>query len=157
MSALSDEKRLTLGAWVTFTAGIIPFIFGLVTLFFTWTSYLNPDAPFLAMMPPGSDASFTLNEVRQFNASLADELVTSKHVHYSILMAVGILIMTLSVFGLRQRLKWSWFVLVITILLVGWNDAVTALSFGNLPVPLVPAMLATIGLVLARKPIFSRT
>lgn len=148
------EKRLKLGAWIVFAAGAIPLVVGVLSVYFNWISYLHPDAPFRAILPPGAQASFTLNEVRQFNAQLGGELTTSKHVHYSILIAVGVLIMTLSFFGLRQRLKWSWWALLLTIILVGWNDAVTALAFGHVPVPLVPAILASIGLALAWKPIF---
>lgn len=150
------DRQLRLGAWLVFAAGAIPFVVGALSVYFNWVSYLNPDAPFRAILPPGAEATFTLSEVRGFNDQLGGELTTSKHVHYSILSAVGILIMTLSYFGLRQRLKWSWWVLVVTILLVGWNDAFTSLAFGHVPVPLVPATLATIGLVVAWRPIFSR-
>jgi hypothetical protein len=149
------DKRLKLGAWTVFAAGAIPFVVGVLSVYFNRMSYLRPDAPFRAILPPGAEASFTLNEVRQFNEQLGRELTTSKHVHYSILVAVGVLIMTLSLFGLRQRMKWSWWVLLVTIVLVGWKDAVTSLAFGHIPVPLVPAILASVRLALAWKPIFS--
>lgn len=154
MAESRKKWRLRIAVFLVFIAGSIPFLVGLSILVFTWISYFYPDEPFRAVLPPGGQAPFTLNEVRSFNDMLGIELITSKHVHYSILTAVGILIMTLAQFGLRKKLRWSWYVLVVTILLVGWNDAITSFVFGFVPVPIIPATLATIGLYLARKPLF---
>lgn len=148
------SKRLKYGSTLVLIAGSIPFLVGLSTVFFVWLSVAQPDKPWRAIMPPGTEASFTLNDIRKFNKDLGDEFVMAKHVHYCILTAVGLLIMVLSLFGLRRREKWAWLVLVVTILLVGWNDAITTLSYGQLPFPIVPALLATIGLGLCWSEIF---
>jgi hypothetical protein len=129
-------------------------LFGLLTVAFVWGSYAHPDEPWRASMPPGSMASFSLAGVRAYNAQLADEVVTAKYVEYSNLFAVGVIIMALAQFGLKQRQRWSFWLLVVTILLVGWNDGVTALVFDQVPVAFVPASLATLGLLIARPEIF---
>ena len=148
------STRLRWGANLTIVAGAIPSVFGLVTIAFLWWSYAHPDGPWRAAMPPGSTASFSLAGVRAYNARLADEVVTAKYVEYSNLFAVGIVIMTLAQFGLKQRQRWAFWLLMMIILLVGWNDGVTALVFDQLPVPFVPAGLATLGLLIASPEIF---
>ena len=139
---------------MTVVAGAIPTVFALVTIAFVWWSCVHPDEPWRAGMPPGSRASFSLAGVRTYNAQLADEVVATKYVQYSHLLAVGIIIMTLAHFGLRQRQRWSFWLLAATILLVGWNDGLTTLAFGQTPIPFVPAALATIGLLIAGPGIF---
>jgi hypothetical protein len=148
------STRLRWGANVTAVAGAIPCLFGLVTIAFLWWSHAHPDEPWRAGMPPGSRASFSLADVRACNAQLADEVVSAKYVQYSSLFAVGIVIMALAQFGLKQRQRWSFWLLMVTILLVGWNDGVTTLVFDQAPIPFVPAGLATLGLLIARPEIF---
>ena len=149
-----SSRRLRLGANLTIAAGAMPFFVGLTTLGFLWLSYAHPDDSWRASMPPGSRSSFSLSGIRAFNNDLGQEIVAAKHVHYSILIAVGIIIMALAQFGLKQKQRWSWYLLIVTIILVGWNDGFTTLFFGQPPVPFVPAGLATIGLFLARSEIF---
>jgi hypothetical protein len=154
MSASSElPKGLRLGSTLTFLGGL--FVFSVGTWFFV--QFLIGQAHPAEPWPAGqfTPAPYSLDDIAACNPTLADDFVLAQHIQFVNVMNTGFVIMLLSIFGLRRYLRWSWYSILATALWVGLNDAL-ALFQGHQPlVPLIPAAIVLVGLILTHGPVFS--
>ncbi|MBI1926244.1 hypothetical protein HYR99_18595 [Candidatus Poribacteria bacterium] len=166
MSNSTKDLLLKIGVVFIILAGLFPFGLGLINYIRYQISYNNPDDPWtprVAVEP----APYSLNDIRaipdgaiigknieKFGGTLADNLVGVTETGFVNIMLSGVATIVLTLFGLRKRLKWTFFLLLV---IAGWgglNDVIALLRAGAFLLPVFPVIFDTIGLLLTVPAIF---
>ncbi|MCB0420182.1 MAG: hypothetical protein KDD61_04255 [Bdellovibrionales bacterium] len=88
-----------------------------------------------------------------------DVILMLLQVAYSNLMLTGFTLMGLAYFGIRNRIRWTWYLFILGAW-PGLNDFVATLwryvndDGGFFPVPIFPVLIGAVGLILTRKEVF---
>ncbi len=157
MTSTTQElpRNLKIGSTMTFITGMFPFLVGLAGFVYFIIGVRNPDGPWLSGQFPFGPTSYTLTEIRNFNETLGTDFVLAQHIQFANVINTGFVVMVLSIFGLRQFHKWSWFTLLAIFLWVGLNDVIALVNAGQFPVPAIAEILGLTGLFIARPAIFN--
>ena len=155
-SAGSLPKSLRFGSLLVALAGLVPFTVASILFVAFLKSEANPSGPWLSGQIPPGPASYTLNQIADFNAELAQDFVTAQHIEFVNVINTGFVVIVLALYGLRRYQKWAWYTILATFLWVGLNDALALFKAHEPPIPLIPEVVGVIGLFIARPAIFGR-
>ena len=168
-AAREIPRNLKIGSTLVFITGLFPTLTSLSFYICFWIGYLNPGDPWLSgQFPPGwpAPSRYTLNDIRHFDtvhkqydvhqhkSFVATDFVLGQHIEFANILNTGVMVLVLTIFGLRRYQKWSWYVILGIFLWVGLNDGIAAIIAGNPPVPLIAEAIGIAGLLIARPAIF---
>ncbi len=149
MSLKRNQRLFQIGSGLLTLAGCFPICVG-ITLYFRSMSKLRLDH-WLSI--------FSGNSYSNGDLPLVDESIyVLSHMGYTNLIATGITLVTVSIFALRRKRLWGWWLLAFLVLWVGLNDSVLSVwqylrnqkSNVYFPFPLFPSTLGVFGLILTR-------
>jgi hypothetical protein len=153
MNGSSLPRGLQIGSLLTLITGL--FVFSVAVYFFV-NLYIGVTHPSEPWRSGGfTPSNYSLDDVEACNASLAEDFVSAQHIEFANVVNTGLLVVVITIFGLRRSQKWAWYTLLGIFLWVGLNDLVAVLSEHQPPVPLIPEVIGLTGLLIARRSIFS--
>lgn len=150
---LTPTRAETWGTRLLVLSGLPPLTVGLLSYALFILSRHAPVAPWQTLLGP---LGFSLGEIERTHPDLAAFLLLVNHMGWANLITSGVLISTLSGFGIRRRQRWCWLAVLFVHVWTGSNDLIAALDFGaatgkHLPLPIVPMSLALVGLALTAR------
>ena len=134
--------------------GLFPLIVGSGHVIRFVKNIHHPAQPWIAR--DSGPATYTLDEIRAFNTELATDYVLGAQVEFANLVNTGVMILLITIFGLRKSKRWAWLVLLGIGIWSGLNDLDSMLRAGVFPLALIPNVLGVIGLLIAYPVIFGK-
>ncbi|MBI1926242.1 hypothetical protein HYR99_18585 [Candidatus Poribacteria bacterium] len=167
MSDSTKDFLLKIGVVLMVITGVFPLQLGLRNHIKFQVSFYNPNQLWTARDQKGP-APYTLNniravpdgaiagkEIKDFGGTLADNLVTMTQSGYVNIATTGALVILITVFGLRKRRKWAFWVLLCIGVWAGMNDLIGMFKGGIVfPLAIWPTILGTPGLLMTAPAIF---
>lgn len=147
------------GWWLTFAAGFVPLIAGLVTLLTLWLAVERSDSPVWTGL---GYLDFTYGNLSSAGADAGAWLQLIGSVGGVNVTAAAVAVIVVSRFALRDGRPWAWWFLVFCLLWVGLHDAAMATRFflaTGAPVMVLPytyVALMTLGLLRTRAVVLRR-
>ncbi len=145
-------RSLKIGSTLTFVAGLFAFLVATYFLVELYVSVQNPSGPFYSGQL--SRVPYSLDQVKACNETLALDLVMGQQIEFANVMNGGFMVMMVTWFGLRRRLKWAWFALLGTFVWVGLNDTLALIEGHQTVLAVIPESLGLIGLAIAYPAVF---
>ena len=154
-----DITSIPVPGWrLTFIAGFVPLVAGLLVLLVTWVGIVRAGSAWWVGL--GSlDFSYASLSKAGADASAWVELIGS--VGGVNIVAAAVAVSVVSVFGLRTGQRWAWWFLAFCLIWVGLHDAITATRFSvhtGQPLMLLPytyCILMVAGLLRSRRAVFT--
>jgi len=146
-------KGVQIGSLLTLLTGLFVFV---VAVYFFVNFYIgltNPSEPWRSGQ--FTPVSYSLDDLKAYDATIATDFILAQHIEFANVMNTGFAIVLITIFGLRRRQKWSWYMLLAIFLWVGLNDAIALLHAQQPLIPLIPEVIGLTGLFIARRSIFS--
>lgn len=127
-SALQDRQTASpvAGWWLTFAAGFVPLIAGLMTLLTFWIAAARPQSPVWTGL---GHLDFTYLGLSSVSAEADGWLQLLGSVGGVNVAAAAVAVIVVSRFALRAGQPWAWWFLAFCLLWVGVHDAVMATRF----------------------------
>lgn len=172
----SVPRKLMIGVVLAFIAGLFPFLVSSYQYAMFLVSKANPSEPWRAS--GFAPVCFSLDDLGQScehipacaggrpqdaadadwqTCEVADQFVLAQHIEFANVINSGLMILIISVFGLRRREKWAWWTLLFIFLWVGLNDAIALIDDHQRPVPLIAEVFGLGGLALAWPFVFKKS
>jgi len=154
-----DITSIPVPGWrLTFIAGFVPLVAGLLVLLVTWVGIVRAGSAWWVGI--GSlDFSYASLSKAGADASAWVEMIGS--VGGVNIVAAAVAVSVVSVFGLRTGQRWAWWFLAFCLIWVGLHDAITATRFSvhtGQPLMLLPytyCILMVAGLLRSRRAVFT--
>lgn len=174
-ASASVPKKLMAGVILVFIAGLFPFLVAWYQYAMFFVSIAHPTEPWRAS--GFAPVCFTLDDLGRScehipacaggqiqdaddapwqRCEVANQFVLAQHIEFANVINSGLMVLVISVFGLRHREKWAWWTLLIIFLWVGLNDAIALINDHQWPVPLVAEVFGLGGLALAWPFVFKK-
>ncbi|MHA7648638.1 hypothetical protein ACX9NE_01280 [Mycobacterium sp. ML4] len=146
------------GWWLTFAAGLVPLMAGLMTLLTLWVGVVRAGSPLWTGL---GHLGFSFSDVSALGTGATAWVELSGSVGGVNVAAAAVAVLVVSRFALREGRQWAWWFLVFCLVWIGLHDAVMATRFfaeTGQPVMVMPYTYVTLmlaGLLRTRKAVFA--
>jgi hypothetical protein len=154
MNGAPLPKGLQVGSLLTLLTGLFAVAVGVYFFVNFYIGLANPSEPWRSGQ--FTPVSYSLDDIEACDTTVATDFVLAQHIEFTNFMNTGVVVVLITIFGLRRGQKWAWYTLLAIILWVGLNDAIAVLRAGQPLIPLIPEVIGLTGLFIARRSIFGR-